>query len=78
MQRADAKKVLGSARKMNVGGNVVALDGDKIYTQSKETSEKSRSNYEQGQCAMCVWAPVTEGEVAKETAKELAAENEVH
>ncbi len=45
----DAKKVLGSVHKMNMGGNAVVLGGDKSYTQIKETSEKTRTNYEQGQ-----------------------------
>ncbi len=44
-------------------------DGDKSYTQNKETSKKTRINYVQGQCVVCVWAPVKEGEVPKETEK---------
>ncbi len=39
------KKVLGSVHKMNVGGNVVVLDGDESYMQNKETSKKTRINY---------------------------------
>ena len=70
-QRADVKKVLGSVHKMNVGGNVVVLDGERSYTQNKETGRKTRINYEQGQYVMCVWVPVKEGEVAKETEKVL-------
>ena len=50
IQRADVKKVLGSAHKMNMGGDAVVLDGDKSYTQNKETNKKTRINYEQGQC----------------------------
>ncbi len=77
--------MLGSVRKMNMGGKVVVLDCDRSYTQNKETSGKTRINYEKGQYVMCVWAPVKEGEVAKETEKALkrnrfamlAAESEV-
>ncbi len=58
IQRADVKKVLGSARKMSTGGNVVALDGDRSYTQNQETNEKTRISYEQGQRVMYVWVPV--------------------
>jgi hypothetical protein len=36
------------------------------YTQNKETSKKTRTNYEHDQYVMCVWGPVKE-EVAKET-----------
>ena len=39
VQCADAKKVLGSVHKMNVGGNVVVLDGDESYTQNKDERE---------------------------------------
>ncbi len=60
MQRARVKQVLGSVDEMNMGGNVVALDGDKSYMQSKETSEKTRINYEQGQRIMYLWAPAKE------------------
>ncbi len=67
IQRAGVKKVLGSVRKMIMGGIVVALDGDRIYVQKKETSKKTRINYEQGQYVMRIWVPVTEGTVAKET-----------
>ena len=83
-QRADVKKVLASVHKMNMGGNVVALDGDESHVQNKETSEKTWIKYEQGQCIMYVWAPA--GEVAKETEKVLkgnrfamlAMQGEVH
>lgn len=65
-QCTDAKKAVGSVHKMNVGSNVLALDGDNSYTQNKETSEKAKINYAQGQCVTRVRAPVKEGEVAKE------------
>ena len=51
IQRADVKKALGSARKMNMGGNVVVLDGDKSYMQDKEANETTRISYEQGQAS---------------------------
>ncbi len=69
-----------------MGGSVVALDGDKSYMQNSETNQKTRINYEQGHHVMYVWAPVKEGEVAKETEKALkgnclatlAKESDVH
>ncbi len=78
--------MLGSVHKSNMGGNGVVLDGDKSYMQNKETNNKNRINYEQGQRVKCVWAPVKEGEVAKGTAKalkgkcfaKLATESKVH
>ncbi len=86
IQCADAKKVLGSVHKMSVGGNVVVLDGDASHMQNKETKQKTRINYEQGQYVTYVWAPAKEGEVAKQTEKALkgnrfailAAESKVH
>ncbi len=54
-QCVDAKKVLGSVHKMNMGGNVVVLGGDISYVQNKETSKKTRINHEQGQYVMYVW-----------------------
>ncbi len=71
---------------MNLGGSMVVLDGDRSYTQNKESNEKTQINDEQGQCVMCRWTPVKEGEVAKETEKVLkgdrfaglAAEPKVH
>ncbi len=70
-QRTDVKKVMGSVLEMNVGGNVVVLDGERSHMQNKETNKKTMVNYEQGQCIMCVWVPVKEGEVVKETEKAL-------
>ncbi len=83
---ADVKKALGSVHEMSMGGKAVVLDGDERYTQNKDTNQKSRINYEKGQHLMYVWAPVKEGEVAKETEKVLkgnlfamlATESEVH
>jgi hypothetical protein len=36
---------------------VVALGGDKNHTQHKETGQKSRTEHEGRQCAMCLLAP---------------------
>ncbi len=52
------KKVPGSVHKINMGGKVVVLDGDRTHMQNKETDEKPRINYEQGQHVMYVWVPV--------------------
>ncbi len=41
IQRTEIIKVLGSAHRMNMGGNVVVLDGEKSYTQNKETGKKT-------------------------------------
>ena len=57
IQRADVKKVLGSAHKMNVGGNVVVLDGEKSYMQNKTTMKKTKIEYEDGQYIMYLWLP---------------------
>ncbi len=43
---ADVKKVLCSVHKMNLGGNVIVLDGGKSYMQNKEKGQKPRINYE--------------------------------
>jgi hypothetical protein len=53
IQCADVKKVLGSVHKMNMGGNVVVLDGRRSYMQNKETGQKTRIEYESGQYVMC-------------------------
>ncbi len=49
MQRADAKKVLGSAHTMKMGGNAVMLGGGKSYTQNKKTGQETRVKREDGQ-----------------------------
>ena len=57
LQRADAKKALGSVQKMNLGGNVLVLDGNRSLMQNKETVPKTRVEYEGGQYVTCLWAP---------------------
>ena len=86
IQCADVKKVLGSVHKMNMGGNVIVLDGEKSYMLNKETGKKTRINYEQGQYVMYVWVPSKENEAEEKTEKVLkgnrfailATESEVH
>ena len=69
MTCADVHKVLGSVHKMNKGGNVVVLDGDKSYMQNKKTGQKSRIHYENGQYVVYMWAPTAPREVTKEEQK---------
>ncbi len=41
VQCADVKKVLRLVHKMNLGDNVVALDGGRSYVQNKENGQKT-------------------------------------
>ena len=71
VQRADVKKILCSVHKMNLGGNVVVLDGARKYMQHKENGQKTRINYEEGQYVMYLRLP-SKVEVAQaETEKVL-------
>ena len=70
-QCADVKKVLCSVHKMNLGGNVVVLDGGRSYMQNKETGQRTRINYEEGQCVMYMWLPSKEEEAQEETEQVL-------
>ncbi len=45
---ADVKKVLRSVLEVNLGGNVVVLDGGESYTQSNENGQKTRIKYGEG------------------------------
>ncbi len=56
---------------MNLGGNVVALDGGGSYTQNKENGQKTRIKHEEGQCVLCLWLPAKHEEVQGETEKVL-------
>ncbi len=67
VQCADVKKVLCSVRKMNLGGNVVVLDGGKSYTQNKDNGENARINNEEGECVMYLWLPSKGEEAQTET-----------
>ena len=57
MTCADVRKVLGSVNKMNMGGNVVVLDGDKSYMCNKKSGQKTKIHYEDGQYVMYIWVP---------------------
>ncbi len=78
------RKVLGSVHKMNLGGSMAALDGNRSYTQNEETGQKTRIEYEEGQRTMYLRAPSnrrSKGEEENETMKGnkfaiLAAEKE--
>ncbi len=71
VQCADAKKALCSVRKMNLGGNVVVLDGGRSYTQNKENGKKTRINYEEGLRVGFPWLPSKGEEAQRETEKVL-------
>ena len=71
VQCADAKKLLCSVHKMNMGGNVVVLDGEKSYMQHKESGRRTRIEYEDGQYVMYLWIPARMEEVQGETEKVL-------
>ncbi len=67
VQRADVKKALCSAHKMNLGGNVVVLDGGKSYMQNKESGRNAKIHYEEGQYVLYLWLPTKGDEAQKET-----------
>ena len=71
VQCADVKKVLCSAHKMNLGDNVVVLDGGKSYMQNKESRQRAKIHYEDGQCVMYLWIPSRREEAQEETEKVL-------
>ena len=63
VQCADVKKTLGSVHRMNQGGNVVVLDGDRSYMVNKRTHQKTRIKCEDGQYVIYIWAPGRNKEV---------------
>ncbi len=71
VQRADVKKVLCSVHGMNLGGNVVVLDGGRSYMQNKESRQKTKTHYEDGQYVMYLWLPSKGEEAQKETERVL-------
>ena len=71
VQCADVKKVLCSVHKMNVGGNVVVLDGEKSYMHNKESGQKAKIRYEDGQYVLCLWLPTKGEEAQRKTEKVL-------
>ena len=56
---------------MNMGGNVVVLDGKSSYMQHKESGKKTRIEYEDGQYVMYLWLPARQEKVQEETEKVL-------
>ena len=71
IQCADVRSFLGSVHKMNLGGNAVVLDGDRSYTQNKETGRKTRIVYDHGKYVMHVWVPAKESAAKVESEKVL-------
>ncbi len=71
VQCDDVKKVLCSVHKMNLGGNDVALGGGKSCMRNKANGQKTRINYEEGQCVMCLWLPSQGEEVLRDMEKVL-------
>ena len=55
---------------MNMGGNVVVLDGGKSYMQEKKSGQKTKMEYEGGQYVMYLWVPSSK-ETVKESSKIL-------
>ena len=70
IQCAEVKQFLGSVHKMNMGGNVVVLDGKKSYMQNKESGQKTKIEYEGGQYVMYIWVPSSK-ETVRESSKIL-------
>ena len=66
MQCADVKKTLGSVHKMDQGGNVVVLDGNRSYMVNKKTMQKTRIQYEDGKYVFSIWVPSKRSEVPAE------------
>ena len=69
VQCADVKKALCSVHKMNMGGNVVVLDGEKSYMQHKESGRRTQIEYEDGQYVMYLWLPARREEAQGEAEK---------
>ncbi len=68
-QRPDVEKALCSVRKMNLGGDAVALAGGRSYTQRKENGQRTRVSYEEGQRVTYLRLPAKEEEGQEETEK---------
>ncbi len=60
IQCTDLKKVSCSVPQVNLGGNVVVLDGKRNYTLHKETGKKTRIGYEDCQRVARLWLPAKE------------------
>ncbi len=71
IQRADVKKGLCSAHKMNLGSNVIVLDGKRNYMQNKETGKNTRIGHEDDQYVTHLWLPAREEETTGKVEKVL-------
>ncbi len=71
---ADVKTAPRSVHNMNLGGNVVALDGLKSYVQNWENGQKTKINYEKGQYVVYLWLP-SNGEEAQKDAEKVLGGN---
>ncbi len=65
------KNVLCSVHKMNLGGNVVVLDGGRSYMQKKGSGQNTKIIYEGGQYVLYLWLPTKGEEAQNETVKVL-------
>ncbi len=70
-QHARVKKVVGSAHKMNTGGNAAVPHGEKSHTQNKKTGQKTRVDYEGARCVICIWVPSMEKDTVEEQDESL-------
>ena len=75
MQVADVKKTLGSAYRMNQGGNNIGLDGEDSYFVNKVTGKKTQVMLEDGQYVFYLWVKKEGKEVASEAAKPVVTAN---
>ncbi len=71
VQCAEMQKVLGSVHRMNLGGNVVVMDGEKSYAHNKASGQRTRIKYDDAQYVMYMWVPSMESEVEEESEEVL-------
>ncbi len=70
-QCADVKKVLRSVHKVIFAGTAIASDSGRSFTQNKETGQKMRMNYEEGQYVTHLLLPAQREEAKEETERVL-------
>ena len=75
MQVADVKKTLGSAYRMNQGGNKSVLDGEDSCFVNKVTGKKTQVMLEDGQCVFYLWVKKEGKEVASVEPKPVVTRN---
>ena len=75
MQVADVKKTLGSAYRMNQGGNKIVLDGEDSYLVNKVTGKKTQVMLEDGQYVFYLWVKKEGKEVASVEPKPVVTRN---